>query len=120
MKPVFMRVRLKASPDKWVGKKSPTYAFHSDQDPRPLQENAYWFVPEKNAKVWTTVSALRRVVREGRWRPIYLNPGTSNSIIAPWGLTVDPEVNIKPQTYSRYEVVFQDGTVESLDKVITP
>lgn len=76
------RIRLKNRPDRWVGKKSPSYALVSDKRIAHFREryplcsleeavtlNAHWFVKENTAKVWTSVSSLRRflaICREGK------------------------------------------------------
>lgn len=59
--PVF-KIRLKHHPDKYVGKKDPTYAVHSDQTNghNHPQIDAHWYVSEAQAKIWTSVTHLRR------------------------------------------------------------
>lgn len=57
-------IRLKKQPEKFVGKQHPTYAIESDQrlkeHGRGIQTDAYWFVKEKRAKVWTSAEGVRR------------------------------------------------------------
>jgi hypothetical protein len=65
------RIRLKRFPHLFIGKKDPSYALKSDYalkqwgysnetaDQR-LQLDAHWYKPEKYAKVWTSLSALKR------------------------------------------------------------
>lgn len=90
---VLMRVRLKNHPDKWVGKKNPTYSFYPDQRKMPLSPEWHWYVDEKRARVWTNRSDLKRVVSLSRWGE-------------------------QKNTFSQFEVVFSDGTIQPLDQVV--
>jgi hypothetical protein len=69
----FYTIRLKRYPHLYVGKKNPYYALTSDasiqkllRDSWPktideaLQIDAYWFVHEERAKVWTNLTSLKR------------------------------------------------------------
>lgn len=92
----IMKVRLKRFPDRWVGKKNPTYAFISDQAKMSLDPDGSWYVEEKYAHIWTDVVALKRVVTASGY-----------------GRGPKPEM-----TFNEFEVVFGDGTVQPLNTVV--
>lgn len=94
------RIRLKARPDLFVGKKDISYALKSDQtalfhnqnrnetDDKLFQYNAHWWVSEERARVFPSIKEFNSSV----------------------GRICD-----KQETYSRLEVVFIDGTTKPLD-----
>ena len=76
----FYTVRLKRHPHLFVGKSNPSYALRPDDkikdvldNPRKynygksptvddiLQIDAFWFVNEKKAKVWTDIKDIKRL-----------------------------------------------------------
>ena len=91
--PLMMRVRIKNHPSKWVGQTHPSYALHPDQHSHPLQLDAHWYVPESRAKVWTSLTVLKRVVTLSKY-------------------------GFDSATFSQFEVVFGDGSVKPLDEVV--
>lgn len=100
--PLMFSVRLKAHPDRFIGKKQPTYAFASDKARHDRGDDwhdkgfvtAHWFCKEQHARVWTKESALKRALTasgSGKW---------------------------DEHTWSAYEVVHADGRVEPLDDLL--
>lgn len=72
----YYTIRVKRHPHLFVGKESSSYAINCDEGiivsakHRPganideiLQLNAYWFKPERFAKIWTSLPTLRRFLR---------------------------------------------------------
>ena len=95
----FYTIRLIGT-DKFIGKRSSSYALKSDQwlsDPHTgrygLQEDAHWFVEQKFAKVWTRIAPIKALVSMAR-----RSPG---------------------ETFSLFEVVCSDGSTTSLDDFLT-
>lgn len=101
--PVFYMIRCKAI-NKWVGKKSMSYAVRSDAHIAELdasypdrdnwQSDAYWWVDDpKKAKAWTELRDLRRLrsLAGGRRE--------------------------EKDTFSQFEVHASDGRVFPLDDV---
>lgn len=91
--PLLIRVRIVGT-DRFVGKRNPTYAFRADEDTRDLSPEAHWYVPESQAKVWTDLTTLRRLLSQSTGRPFY------------------------ECTFKRFEAVFHDGSSRPLDEVV--
>jgi hypothetical protein len=107
----FFAIRLKRHPHLFVGKESPSYAIRSDQ---VIQErlrvgnrghetvdsilgvDAYWFKPEKLAKLWTDAVPIKRLFS-------YKTPTDDN------GKKITP-------TFNEYEVI-HNGSVISYEEL---
>jgi len=102
---IFYMMRCTAI-DRWVGKKSPTYAIRTDerliqlagtsnQNFDPYQRDAYWWVDnQKQAKVWNSLEQVKRFISSAA--------GGKNN--RPSNLS-----------FSFYEVVGSDGSIAPLN-----
>jgi len=93
-----VRFQTKGKGYLYVGKKSPSYAFWDGCDQKrgggEPDGEAYWWVPENRAHIWTDITSMRRLASYARRDP-------SN-------------------TFSCLEVVDQFGNVVPLDDVCPP
>ena len=112
----FYTIRLKQRPHFYIGKTSSTYAIHTDQtladqikwykdtrnqDVTPIDIMFFcnedrppqWFVPEKRAKVWTTVTAIKHFTSYAKCKE-------------------------RDNTFNEYEVVVNGSAIIPLDKFL--
>ena len=114
VKETMLRVRFVGT-DKFVGSGSVSYAFSCDNDPNPRKADDPWFVPEERAHVFKSLTVLRRVLSMGaRDKDRKVGDPRFQHFMEFY----DPNVKWNEVTWSRYEVVYIDGTSEPLDSAV--